>query len=282
MRYKLTIKQSRPFFAEIPYYIWGEINYDSEGDCKYPTDRTWTWICLTNRENSETMKIYQGIYEEIKGDMVNRVKDPRKIKLFWRDKGEIRVLIQKSDEDIKSKKYSNAWIIEAKNTLASRAVRFLKERCNATNISPILSDDFGDWDYDKAVLYSEKVRETFQRKELKPFDNVLFWGSWKWISWFATEPTWVGRWIMHSIITKDLRAVPLCCRLLKDEDMNEIQSMALRYAIEYLTGVSLKSGKEYVRWYYKKKGKKKYPEPDYDSWLENLKIQFDFIGRFDS
>jgi hypothetical protein len=38
-----------PFFAEYPYYLWGEVNYDSEGDCKRPTDRAWTRLELANR-----------------------------------------------------------------------------------------------------------------------------------------------------------------------------------------------------------------------------------------
>jgi hypothetical protein len=36
--FDLFITDPRPYFAEIPYALWGEVNYDSEGDCGRPTD----------------------------------------------------------------------------------------------------------------------------------------------------------------------------------------------------------------------------------------------------
>ncbi|MEO8701373.1 MAG: hypothetical protein ABI867_15100 [Kofleriaceae bacterium] len=44
-----------PFFAEVPYYLWGEVNYDSDGDCKRPTDRAWSYLALENRESGERL-----------------------------------------------------------------------------------------------------------------------------------------------------------------------------------------------------------------------------------
>src|SRR5947209_2983872 len=53
--YRLRLTEPRPFFAEVPYYLWGQVNYDSEGNCKSPTDRNWTWMELTNRETRERL-----------------------------------------------------------------------------------------------------------------------------------------------------------------------------------------------------------------------------------
>ena len=55
--YRLTINEQRPYFAELPYYLWGQINYDSDGDCKTPVDRNWSWIELRNRETNERIEI---------------------------------------------------------------------------------------------------------------------------------------------------------------------------------------------------------------------------------
>jgi hypothetical protein len=55
--HRLRLTEPRPYFAEIPYYLWGQVNYDSEGNCKSPTDRTWTWLDLTNRETREHLAI---------------------------------------------------------------------------------------------------------------------------------------------------------------------------------------------------------------------------------
>lgn len=49
--------QPLPFFAEYAYYVWGEVNYDSEGNCARPTDRAWTWLSLTNRRTREDLSI---------------------------------------------------------------------------------------------------------------------------------------------------------------------------------------------------------------------------------
>ena len=55
--HQLRLTESRPFFAEVPYYLWGQVNYDSEGDCESPTDRDWTWLALRKRETKERLEI---------------------------------------------------------------------------------------------------------------------------------------------------------------------------------------------------------------------------------
>ena len=55
--YRLHPGETRPYFAEVPYYVWGQVNYDSEGDCDRPRDRNWTSLELTNRETQERLSI---------------------------------------------------------------------------------------------------------------------------------------------------------------------------------------------------------------------------------
>ncbi len=57
MNFKLAIRKPRPYFAELPYYLWGEINYDSDGNCRRPTDQQWTAFDLTNRVTREQISI---------------------------------------------------------------------------------------------------------------------------------------------------------------------------------------------------------------------------------
>jgi hypothetical protein len=67
--HRLRLTEPRTFFAEVPYYLWGQVNYNSEGDCSSPTDRTWTWLDLTNRESREHLHIAsQGDSWEVTGD----------------------------------------------------------------------------------------------------------------------------------------------------------------------------------------------------------------------
>ena len=119
---------------------------------------------------------------------------------------------------------------------------------------------------------TKKVRLDFENKKLKPFDDHAFWGSWKWTGKFATSLTWVGRWIMNSVIENDVRAVYLCVWWLKEGTHNEIQSRALRYALNLLTTKNFKTDKEWIQWYFgrimfiKGKGEKLFPKPDFEYW----------------
>lgn len=131
-----------------------------------------------------------------------------------------------------------------------------------------------DWDHEKAAARAARVREEFERPELRPFDvGHLFWGSWKWVGWFATEFTWVGRWIMHSVVANDARAVYLCVEWLRNGTVAEEQSQALRYALSRLTGRSFATDKAWVDWYDRDGGAQQYPEPDFDQWHADLKAQ---------
>jgi hypothetical protein len=227
VEYKLRITAPRPYFAELPYYLWGEVNYDSDGDCKRPTDTEWHDLDLTNRGTHENVQIFE--------------------------KGGVFTVRSKS------------------RALAARMVYFLHERSGAAFLEGDPRGELGDWDHDAALKRTLRVREEFARAELKPFDSKLFWGSWKWVGWFATDFTWVGRWIMDSVLKRDTRAVCLCVDWLKQGTFNEEQSKALRYALNYLTGESYSSDQQWVKWYYSGPGSQRYPEPDFKAWHEELK-----------
>jgi hypothetical protein len=170
--FHLRLTELRPFFAEVPYYLWGQVNYDSEGDCKTPTDRGWNWLELTNRETKES----------------------------------VTVMAQADD-----------WTIEGEAPLASRTGLFMATRCRAEWIDGFPAQELQGWDHEQALARAARVQTEFERPELRPFDvGHLFWGSWKWIGWYATEFTWVGRWIMHSVVTGDKRAVNLCIGWLRN------------------------------------------------------------------
>ena len=218
--YQLEITRPRPYFAELPYYIWGQVNYDSEGDCKGPTDRQWHWIELTHREIDEHLTV-------------------------------------SSENDI--------WTVDGPDPTAARLAHFLMVRCDARALGPAPADAVGDWDHHHALERAARVEREFERPELEPFANGhLFWGSWKWIGWFATEFTWGGRYIMDSVLRNDTRAVHLCADWLQQGTYSEAQSEALRYALNRLTGLPLNTDKEWVDWYFNGPGKDDFPEPDFD------------------
>jgi hypothetical protein len=185
----------------------------------------------------------------------------------------IRLLNRESEAHLTVFVKDSKWVVEGTEPDAARAAHFLKSRCDARPLGQDPSESIGDWDHKAAEGRADKVREVFERSELEPFDNDLFWGSWKWIGWRATEFTWVGRWIMHSVLTNDPRAVPLAIHWLREGTVDEKQSQALRYALNRLTGKEFESDDKWVGWY-EAQGQERYPEPDYDEWLEDLKSQF--------
>lgn len=231
MNHRLTIETPRPYFAEVPYYLWGTVNYDSEGDCNRPTDRNWTWLELTHRGTGERLVI--------------------------RSNGLM-------------------WTVTGTDDSAARVSRFLAERCNAIFVDP--PGEFGAWNYAEATARAARVASEFASPKLAIFDSHLFWGSWKWIGWFATEYTWVGRWIMLSVEKGDPRGVPLCIDWLKHGTFNEDQSRALRQALSELTGEWFAADAEWVKWYrggFLRKGAKvQYPTPDFVAWLSELKAEY--------
>lgn len=225
-QYSLIVSAPRPYFAEFPYALWGEVNYDSEGDCRYPTDQEWTKLELTNRATGATLRI----------------------------DGSGQKFQVKSDN----------------STLAAQAAAFLAERTNTTPINPIPHTLLDGWAYQDAFVRTARIRTEFPRKELIPFDSHLFWESWKWVGWFATEFTWVGRWIMNAVLTSDNRAVILCIDWLQSGSIHPDQSTALRHALAMLTNRNFTSDTQWIEWY-KREGYREYPEPDFQAWLNQLK-----------
>jgi hypothetical protein len=228
--FRLHPGRTRPYFAEVPYYVWGEVNYDSEGDCARPRDRNWTCLELTNRKTNERLNI--------------------------------------------SAPHDGPWTVEGSGSAASRACFFLVERCGARSIdgNPVMP---AEWDRNAALERAAQVAREFEAPELAPFDSHLFWGSWKWIGWFATEFTWVGRWIMHSVVRKDVRAVALCIDWLRHGTFSAEQSAALRGALHRLTDETFATDQGWIRWYDGDAtglgAKAQYPDPDIDAWLLELK-----------
>lgn len=223
---KLTIHKLRPYFAEVPYYLWGEVDYKSDGNCRRPTDQRWTLLDLMNRVNHE--------WVTIEGSRSN-------------------------------------FTIEAHSPeLAARTALLLIARSGAISGREDPKQLAGDWSDIEALTRTRRIQAEFPRKELRPFDSHLFWGSWKWVGWFSTDFTWVGRWIMNAVLTRDVRAVKLCVEGLKNGTAHRDQNTALRYALTTLTGLSFRTDVDWVNWY-DRQGQQEYPEPDLQAWLEELK-----------
>jgi hypothetical protein len=225
----------RPYFAEVPYFVWGAVDYASSGDAQTPTDREWRELGLVNRETGEILEMAP-------------VPDSGR---------RVVIAVRAMNPDV-----------------ALRAAYFLTWRTDgqagsgpdaALETFGELARRLGEWDYKDATARSVRVRKDFGRAELLPFDDNAFWPSWKWVGVPACARTRVGRWIMDSVLRKDTRAVYLCIEWLRRGSATPVQRDALCYALQRFTGRELPSPADWVAWY-AREGAAAYPRPDFATW----------------
>lgn len=237
--YTVYCHGDRPYFAEVPYFLWGPVDYASSGDARRPTDRDWRDLSVVNRETGAILEVAPVPQSGGRIVLAVRAVDP---------------------------------------VLALRAAYFLTWRTDGqTTIgedSPLethveLAAQLGDWDYKTALARSVRVRKEFGRAELMPFDDGSFWPSWKWVGVPAVARTRVGRWIMDAVLRKDPRAVYLCVEWLRRGTASQAQTDALCYALGRFTGLDFPLPGNWITWY-STEGAPRYPRPDFNTWWAEL------------
>jgi hypothetical protein len=146
-----------PFFAEYPYFLWGEVNYDSEGDCTRPSDRSWMELDVTNRHDDTTVSVLredgevdQSVYSVSGSDLLTVQRAAYLTAL--RTGG--RILTGESDSTESPDQYF----------------------ADVPNITEFQTD-------------ADEVQAMFLNPALAPFDTQAWWGGWKWCRETASEFT---------------------------------------------------------------------------------------------
>lgn len=228
-----------PYFAEVPAFCWGNVDYAFHTDASYPTDREWRRLALLNRETGE--------------------------RLLFALEGEDRrrpvLAVQASDPD-----------------LAARATYFLIWRTDGrahtlTQDSLEAPEDFvarlGGWDVAAALARSLRVRDEFGRVELMAFDTPTFWDVWKWAGVWATLDLQPQRLLVTALLRRDRRGVPLAIAMLRQGVPNAEYDAALHNVLSRLTRQSLDTTAAWLAWY-AAEGHLQYPAPDWAAWREEL------------
>lgn len=198
---------SLPFFAEYPYFVWGEVNYDSDGDCKRPTDRTWKWLYLRNRVTDEVVEIERA--ETSPGLCSVEAVQPKTAYLAafltaHRTGG--LILGPSAQRDISADEF----------VAAAGAFDDLTGR----------------------LQQADAVRRMFLDPALAPFDSPWWWGGWKWIRRFASEFAEGLRTAM--LVVQQGSADEEMVALLRawwDEEPEEEYRDGLRIALKVATGI---------------------------------------------
>lgn len=142
-----------PFFAEYPYFLWGEVNYDSDGDCERPTDRSWTELWLTNRADERHITACRA--------------SP--------DAADLRITGGEA-EDVERAAYLTA--LRTGGTVCdTRSGAALSQEQIAVPWSDLAA----------RLADADAVRTMFLDAALTAFDDHAWWGGWKWKGDFATE-----------------------------------------------------------------------------------------------
>jgi hypothetical protein len=183
-----------------------------------------------------------------------------------------------TSEAVQITSHGTHWNVPGDDPVAARTAMLLSKRRSSGAVDPPPRDRVGAWNHSEAMARAARVAEEFASPKLKAFDSHLFWGSWKWIGWFATDFTWVGSWIMLSVLKAGKRGAPLCIDWLRFGAAAAAQSSALRQALHELTGESFELDRERVNWYDSglsgKGAKTLYPEPDLLAWLGEPKAEY--------
>ncbi len=210
-----------PFFAEYPYFLWGEVNYDSEGDCKKPTDRSWEFLFLDHRDNE--------------GDDL----EIRKVK------GEKAQIYKIEGANLKSVRLATYLTI-------LRTEGYIIGSNSSHKISASELEKEID-KLDKRLADAEQIRTMFLNPVLAPFDSRGWWGGWKWCGDRATEFTMGLRFTMKAVTEQD--ADQEFINHLYDwwnEPPQPFHREGVRYAIKTLTGKEPMKRNFLMRWFGRK------------------------------
>ncbi len=162
--------QPQPFFAEYASFLWGEVNYDSEGDCARPTDQNWAYLYLRHRERDEDVEITKTVASD-GGAVYEIVGSPsRSVALA------ARLTALRTHGSIDE-------VGSSGRTLATY------HRLSASDLSD-------------HIVAADSVRTMFLNPTLAPFDSHAWWGGWKWVGNFATDFTIALRATMQAVIER--------------------------------------------------------------------------------
>jgi hypothetical protein len=228
-----------PYFAEVPAFCWGDVDYGFETDARIPTDREWRRLALLNRATGERLVIGPAGETRRRPVLAVRASAPE---------------------------------------LAARATYFLLWRTDGRAQPPndsslVAPEEFvarlGRWDAAAALARSVRVRDEFGRVELMAFDTPAFWAAWKWAGAWATPDAQAVRLLMMALLRRDRRGVPLAITLLRQGVPGAEQEAALHEVLGRLTRLSLDSTGAWLAWY-AGAGHRQYPAPDWTAWREEL------------
>lgn len=195
-----------PFFAEYPYFLWGEVNYDSDGNCKRPTDRRWSRLSLQNRETGATVDI--GFVKTAANSYFLEVSGSSSLDVCLA-----------------------AYLTSLRSGCAVLDVR-------DGGIALVQPDTHLQWTGDVAerLQAANRIQDMFLDTKLSPFDSHNWWGGWKWVGNFSTDLTSGLRVIMDAVHTG--HADPEVLDWMRHVTAKPFHREGLNYALRVLTGAT--------------------------------------------
>jgi hypothetical protein len=172
-RYSIRVEagfRPMPYFAEYPYFVWGEVSYDSDGDCASPTHREWTRLWAQNRDTKDWIEVRSQLLET--GQKV--------VDCF----GSSLVVVQR------------AAYLTALRTDGLVVEQESRRRMTPAEFAPMLGV------VDKQMRAANRVHEMFGNPQLTPFDSHFWWGGWKWTGTFSTEHARFHHQVLHAVTNR--------------------------------------------------------------------------------
>ncbi len=166
--YLFTDLNEMPFFAELPYFLWGPIKYNSLGNSKIPKDKHWSVLDLESREDNRMLNIFLEKNDNKKVDakyviQLTSYSDSQKIK-----KQNIKIIESTIEDAVK------AAILINKYSPVKKILFEGKE----FSLEKLQKDFLPGFDLQKAEENLSLILNHFNSLDEK-LNSVLHWSEWK-------------------------------------------------------------------------------------------------------
>jgi hypothetical protein len=156
-----------PYFTEYPYFVWGEVDYDSNGDCRQPTDREWSWLALSRRGAGERLEI--------------ACVSPEGERPLYEVKGSLGISV-----------WAAAYLTALRSSgsiISPPSMRPVPPEEIAPSINGI----------QHRLIAAKRIQTMFGNSLLATFDSHAWWGGWKWCGEFSSETSSGLRYTLKAV-----------------------------------------------------------------------------------
>jgi len=209
-----------PVFAEYGAFCWGEVDYESRGDCGRPTDRGWSWLEVRARAGGERLLVFRPEPAETSPGFPHPLR-------------------------VEAASSRLAWLGVYMTMRRVPSVAWLRRRGHMIGYGALADQLLVGEDVDARWERAGGVRAQFGLETLRAYDSMDWWGGWKWTGAFSSPSAWPLRRVMHAVASRDTSALGPIVEALERDERRE----GHLHALQTLAGRTFVSDDEWRAWW---------------------------------